>query len=259
MTFANINETIIHFQYIDNQQERTFVFINSLGTDFRIWDGVVSVLEKEGNILRYDKAGHGLSGIRNSALEIQDYADEVIGLMDYLKIGKAVIIGLSIGGIIGQHLALYHAGRIEKLVLSNTAPKVGTEESWMSRMNQVKKDGIASIADMVMKVWFSENFHQHRSNELCGYKMMLANSNPIGYLEACNALKRNDLTDEIHKIDVPTLCFAGTVDGSTPPDLVKAMADKIPNSKYILIEGVGHIPCVEAPEIVSKHIIAFVK
>ena len=259
MTFANINGTIIHYQFIDNQLDRTFVFINSLGTDFRIWDGVVSVLKKEGNILRYDKAGNGLSGIRNSDIEIRDYAEEVIALMDYLKIGKVVIIGLSIGGIIGQYLAIYHAGRIEKLVLSNTAPKVGTEESWNNRINQVKKDGMASIADMVMKVWFSENFHQNRPNELSGYKMMLANSNPIGYVQACNALKNNDLTKEVHKINVPTLCFAGTVDGSTPPDLVKAMADKIPNSKYILIEGVGHIPCVEAPEIVSKHILAFVK
>ena len=110
-----------------------------------------------------------------------------------------------------------------------------------------------------MNVLFSENFHKNRPDELNGYKMMLSNSHVVGYLNACEALKINDLTTEIHKRLLPTLCIAGTTDGSTPPYLVKVMADKIPNSKYILIDGVGHIPCVEVPEIVTNHILNFVK
>ncbi len=259
MNFANINNHTIHYQYLDNQQDRTFVFINSLGTDFRIWDGVVAVLQNYGNVLRYDKAGHGLSSNSEKQYKISDYASDLLGLMDYLKIEKAVIVGLSIGGIIAQYLAIHHPERIEKLVLSNTAPKVGSEESWNTRINIVKNKGIASISDTVMNVWFSDNFHKNRPDELNGYKMMLSNSNVEGYLKACEALKINDLTSEIHKINFPTLCIAGTVDGSTPPDLVKAMADKIPNSQYILIDGVGHIPCVEVPEIVANHILNFVK
>jgi 3-oxoadipate enol-lactonase len=179
--------------------------------------------------------------------------------MDLLKIQKAVIIGLSIGGIIAQYLAIHHAERIERLVLSNIAPKVGSEEAWNSRIEAVKKDGIASIADNVMKIWFSENFKNNRKSELLGYKTMLSNINPDGYIQACGALKINDLTKDIGKIKIPTLCIAGTKDGSTPPALVKAMSDLIPNSIYILIEGVGHIPCVEVPELMVKHILAFVK
>jgi 3-oxoadipate enol-lactonase len=283
MTFANINGNTIHYEYLSSPsvgQGATFVFINSLGTDFRIWDGVVNTLKGYGNVLRYDKAGHGLSSdlrfgdlrttiepqetnlksyIVNHKSKIANYADDVISLMDKLNIQKAVIVGLSIGGIIGQYLAVHHAERIEKLILSNTAPKVGSEESWNTRINIVQNKGITAIGDTVMKVWFSENFRQNRLEELAGCKAMLVNTNPQGYVQACEALKINDLTDQIHKINVPTLCIAGTEDGSTPPAQVKAMADQIPNAQYILIEGVGHIPCIEVPELIAKHILDFVK
>lgn len=258
MTFLKINNAIIHYEYIDNQHDTTFLFINSLGTDFRIWNDVVVDLKPYGNILRFDKQGHGLSSLSTETTSIADYANDVLGLMDALNIKKAVVIGLSIGGIIGQYLAVHHAERLEKLILSNTAPKIGTDESWNTRINKVKTEGIASITEGVMKVWFSQNFHQNRHNELLGYQNMLTNSPLDGYLTACAAIRDNDLRAGIPNIQTPTLCFAGSVDGSTPPELVKSMADAIPNAKYILVDGVGHIPCVEAPHIISKHIIEFV-
>ena len=244
-------------KYLDNKRETTFLFINSLGTDFRIWDGVVSDLKHYGNILRFDKQGHGLSSLSPKTQTIADYAQDVLGLMDALNIEKVVLIGLSIGGVIGQYLAVYHANRLEKLILSHTAPKIGTDEGWNARINQVKTNGIASITEGVMRVWFSENFHQNRPNELQGYKTMLANSNTEGYVRACEVLKNNDLRAEIGTISTPTLCFAGSADGSTPPDLVKSMADAILNASYILIDGVGHIPCVEVPHTIFKHIVEF--
>jgi 3-oxoadipate enol-lactonase / 4-carboxymuconolactone decarboxylase len=261
MTFAKINGINIHYQYEKapiGGVGATFVFINSLGTDFRIWDGVVEHLGNQGNILRYDKRGHGLSENSPNSLTISDLASDVIALLDYLKIEKVVLVGLSIGGIIGQYLAINSPERIEKLVLSNTAPRVGSEESWNTRINIVENKGIASIADAIMKVWFSENFHQNHAPELAAYKTMLSNINPVGYVHACEALRENDLTDEISKINIPTLCLAGTEDGSTPPAQVKAMADQIPDAEYVLIEGVGHIPCVEKPQFVSSKILEFV-
>ncbi len=258
MTFIKINGHTIHYKYLQTNSERTFVFINSLGTDFRIWDNVVEVLKYHGSILCFDKQGHGLSEVSSTPLNISDYASDVIGLMDALSIQKAVIVGLSIGGVIGQYLAVNQADRIEKLVLSNTAPKIGSAETWDLRINKVKNDGISSITEGIMKVWFSENFHQNQPNELNGYANMLANSPGKGYIQACEALKINDLTAEIAHINIPTLCISGSVDGSTPPALVKAMADKIPNAQYVEIEGVGHIPCVETPSVVAAHILNFI-
>jgi 3-oxoadipate enol-lactonase/4-carboxymuconolactone decarboxylase len=257
MAFIKINNTTLHYEYLNTHRDITFLFINSLGTDFRIWDEVVDRLKHYGNILRFDKQGHGLSSLSEKNLTIADYAQDVLGLMDAFNMGKTVVVGLSIGGIIGQYLATHHADRLEKLILSNTAPKIGTDETWNTRIEKVKNDGIESIADMVMKVWFSENFHQNRGDELQGYKTMLSRTNREGYIRACEAIKNNDLRNDIFKIKTPTLCFAGTTDGSTPPDLVKSMADAIPNAQYVLIDGVGHIPCVEVPQIVFEHIYNF--
>ena len=257
MNLININNTILHYEYLNTHRDTTFLFINSLGTDFRIWDGVVAQLKHYGNIIRFDKQGHGLSSLSDKTQSIQHYAEDVLGLMDALKIEKAVVIGLSIGGIIGQYLGVHHPNRLEKLILSNTAPKIGNDEGWNTRINQVKNDGIASITEGVMKVWFSENFHQNRPQELQGYKTMLSNTNLEGYLRACAAIRDNDLRAQIGSIETPTLCFAGSVDGSTPPDLVKTMADAIPNAQYVLIDGVGHIPCVEVPQTVFHHIVDF--
>ena len=257
MNFIKINGIVHHYEYRNAHRETTFVFINSLGTDFRIWDGVVADLASYGNVLRYDKQGHGLSEVAPRSYAIADYAADVVGLMDSLGIEKAVVVGLSIGGIIGQYLAIYHADRLEKLILSNTAPKIGTDDSWNTRINKVKTDGIASITEGVMSVWFSKNFHKNRDDELTGYKTMLERTPTDGYLSACKALKTNDLTDKIATIQTPTLCFAGSVDGSTPPDLVKSMADKIPNARFVLIDGVGHIPCVETPQYLAREIIEF--
>ncbi len=259
MTFANINNKNIHFEYIDNQHDKVFIFINSLGTDFRIWDQIVEILKPETNILRYDKAGHGLSENFEFIPQIKDYAADLLALMDYLKIEKAIIVGLSIGGIIAQYLGIYHSNRVEKLILCNTAPKVGTAESWNTRINIVKNKGLASIADTIMKVWFSDNFHNSKPQDLAGCKTMLTNSNSDGYIHACEALKNNDLSEKIGEIKLPTLCIGGCADGSTPPETVKAMAQKIPNAAFELIDGVGHIPCVEAPQILAKHIINFIK
>ena len=257
MNLININNTILHYEYLNTHRDTTFLFINSLGTDFRIWDGVVAQLKHYGNIIRFDKQGHGLSSLSDKTQSIQHYAEDVLGLMDALGIEKAVVIGLSIGGIIGQYLGVHHPNRLEKLILSNTAPKIGNDEGWNTRINQVKNDGIASITEGVMKVWFSENFHQNRPQELQGYKTMLSNTNLEGYLRACAAIRDNDLRAQIGSIETPTLCFAGSVDGSTPPDLVKTMADAIPNAQYVLIDEVGHIPCVEVPQTVFQHIIDF--
>lgn len=258
MQWITLNNLPIHYAYQDQQQPRTFVFVNSLGTDFRIWDKVVDELQTYGNILRFDKPGHGLSGLPDRDFQIKDYAELTLALMDALHIERAVYIGLSIGGIIGQYLGVHHPERFEKLILSNTAPKIGTDETWNARIAKVQQEGIVSIADMVMKVWFSEAFHQERAAELYGCRSMLIHSPQEGYLMACKAIRDNDLTQDIPNLELPCLCIGGGADGSTPPALVESMAQAIPDADFVLIPEAGHIPCVESPQRMATVILDFV-
>ncbi len=258
MQFIPVNGHVLHYEYQPAHTGRTFVFINSLGTDFRIWDEVVARLHPHGPILRFDKPGHGLSPVVDQPLTISDYAADVLGLLDALDIQACVLVGLSIGGIIAQQLALTYPDRIEKLVLSNTAPKIGTADNWNARIDMVRQGGLASVADMVMARWFPDHFQQVHPTELAGYRAMLEQTSPVGYIRACEAIRDNDLTHAIDRISVSTLCLGGTDDGSTPPELVQAMAVRIPNARLELIDGAGHIPCLQMPHTVARLILDFV-
>ncbi len=257
MNFLTINNHSIHYQHLTGAGERTFVFINSLGTDFRIWDEVVARLQPHGAILRFDKPGHGLSETPKTALTISDYGAIVVGLLDQLHIDRCVLVGLSIGGVIGQHLALTHPDRIEKLVLSNTAPKIGTADGWNDRMQTVRTSGMAAVSDGVLERWFPPVFRNANQARVAGYRAMIEQTDPVGYNRACEAIRDEDMTDQIQEITLPTLVIGGTDDLATPPELVQAMADKIAGATCHMIAGVGHIPCVQTPEIVAQFILDF--
>ena len=258
MNFINLHHVNINYNFIKGAGKRIFLLINPLGTDYRIWNYTIPYLLNYGSVLCFDKQGHGLSSKSSeSNYPIVKYSQDVIALLDFLKIEKTILIGSSIGGIIGQYLGVFHADRIDKLILCNSAPKVGTFEGWENRINHVKSKGIVSFSNDIMNAWFSEKFNSTHFEIITGINTMLINSNEDGYITACKALQANDLTDIIKKINIPTLCIAGSEDGSTPPSLVESMACLIPNAEYHLIEGVGHLPFVEQPSLFTDVILIF--
>lgn len=261
MDFLSVNGINIHYEYLKypgSQNAPVFLFVNSLGTDFRIWDGVVNELKVHGSILRFDKMGHGLSTVADRKYKIADYAEDVISLLNALDVGKVVLTGLSIGGIIAQYIAIHHPERVEKLVISNSAAKVGSLEGWEARIATVKAEGISAIANDVLKGWFSKDFQLNRQQELAGYKAMLCNTDTAGYIKACEALRDNDLSEDVQLIKSPTLLIAGSEDGSIPAKIVRETAKKIAGSEFVEIDGAGHIPCAEQPKTVAGLILKFV-
>jgi len=262
MHFVSINGHTIHYKYISNlsaENGRCFVFINSLGTDFRIWDDVAQALKNYGSILLFDKRGHGLSDVVTDTNSLNDYADDVIALLAYLSIGKIIPVGLSVGGMIAQILANRIPEKIERVVFCDTRFKIGNAQIWNDRIAAIKEKGIASIAEGVMQRWFSANFHKTQAVKITGYQNMLERTPALGYIQACEAIRDADLAVIAKQIKIPTLCVVGSEDKSTTPDEVKNLADLIEGSKYEIIEGSGHIPCVDNPAILSKLIIDFIK
>ncbi|MDB5550870.1 MAG: 3-oxoadipate enol-lactonase [Rhizobium sp.] len=248
MAFANINGTVLHHEYLtEDENAPVLILINSLGTDFRIWLPLLDELNSEWSILLYDKRGHGLSEVGKLPYSIDDHADDLIGLCRHLGIRKATIYGLSVGGLIAQSVYLKKPELVRKLILSNTSHKIGTEEIWAGRIAGVEQHGIESLADSVMERWFTKDFHQRRKTDLIGYRNMLIRQDPAGYAATCGAIRDADFTATVSEIKVPVLCISGDQDGSTPPDVVRATADMIPNARFEIIEGCGHIPCIEQP------------
>jgi 3-oxoadipate enol-lactonase len=247
--FVSIGGVTLHYRQIEAAgTSRPIIFINSLGTDFRIWDDVVAKLTGEMPMLVYDKRGHGLSDIGGGVRSIDDHVDDLAALIDHFGFDKVVLFGLSVGGMIAQRLYTRHPRCVEALILSDTAHKIGTAESWNTRIATVERDGIEAIADGIMKVWFTPEFHARRAADLAGCCNMLTRQALPGYIGTCMALRDADFTDSARRIAVPTLCVVGDQDGSTPPDLVRSLAGLIPGARFEVIRNCAHIPCIEQPE-----------
>lgn len=246
--FTTIGGITLHFEHRPaGQSGRHLVFINSLGTDFRIWRDVAEALGGSIATLAYDKRGHGLSDLGPTPQAIEDHVDDLEGLIDHLGIGEVVLCGLSVGGLIALGLAGRRPDLVKGLILCDTAHKIGTVDGWNARIATVEKDGIAAIADAVMKLWFTPHFHAERKPELDGCRTMLVRQSVAGYAATCAAIRDADYTETARAIAVPALCIVGDQDGSTPPAVVRAMARIIPGAAFEIIAGAGHIPCIEQP------------
>ncbi|MGV8833303.1 MAG: 3-oxoadipate enol-lactonase [Devosia sp.] len=251
MPFARINEITTWYQETGQGSGLPVIFANSLGTDHRIWDGVCKRLSGSQRCVSYDKRGHGMSDMSPRPYAIADLAADLLALADHCGIERFVICGVSVGGMIALASAAAAPERIAGLVLCDTATRIGTPEMWNMRIGQVRNDGLASIADNVMERWFSRGFRNTRQDELAGWRNLLVRMPAQGYAETCAAIRDADMAAEAQAIAVPTLVIAGQEDLSTPPDLVRSLADQIAGAAFEIIPGVGHIPSIEQADLLA--------
>jgi 3-oxoadipate enol-lactonase len=251
MSFIRVNGGVVHYLDEGPRDARALVFINSLGTDLRIWDEVTRILSPAFRIVRYDKRGHGLSESGPDRYDMADYARDLAALLDRLDIPRATIVGLSIGGVIAQELYRQRPGLFASLVLCDTAAKIGADEFWDARIADVERGGIDSVADTILQRWFTAEFRARRADELAGWRAMLTRTPKQGYLAACGALKRGDLRPYAGAIEVATICLVGEEDGSTPVPLVRETAGLIKGARFEIIKGAGHMPGIEQPDVLA--------
>jgi 3-oxoadipate enol-lactonase len=206
--------------------------------------------------VRYDKRGHGLSDCPLPPYGMGTLVRDLEQLMDHLALRNAVVVGLSIGGMIAQGLAAKRLDLVRALVLSNTAARIGTREMWADRIAQIEQGGIEALADAVMARWFSPDFRQ--TQELVAWRNMLTRTPAKGYIGCAHAIAGTDFYTTTAALRLPTLGIAGSEDGSTPPDLVRETVDLVPGSRFQLIRKAGHLPCVEAPDTYAASLTGFI-
>jgi 3-oxoadipate enol-lactonase len=252
-TFLKANGRLHHFSLRDGAGGRAVVFVNSLGTDLRIWDDVIDRLPADYPVLTYDKSGHGLTA--SGAVTIADFAADLADLMDALGLDNALICGVSVGGMIAQALAATRPDLVAGLVLCNTGFRIGTAESWSERIAALDEAGLDGMADGILERWFSPRFRSDAPDMLAGYRMMLTRTPQAGYRTVCAAIRDADLGESTRSLTCPTLCVAGADDLATPPDVVGALAASIQDARIELYASVGHLPCIEAPDRLADDIL----
>jgi 3-oxoadipate enol-lactonase len=257
MKIAQLGDVALHWREDGDPDGAPVVFANSLGTDLRLWDDVVPLLPQGLRIIRYDKRGHGLSSCPPAPYSMGALVTDAERLLDHLGVTGCVFVGLSIGGMIAQGLAVKRMDLVRGMVISNTAAKIGTAQMWEERIAAVRAGGIEALADAVMERWFSKPFRQ--TEALTGWRNMLVRQPAEGYIGCGAAIAGTDFYTTTATLTLPTLAIAGTEDGSTPPDLVRETADLVRGSRFHLVRGAGHLPCVERPAEYAEVLTAFLR
>ena len=224
----------------------TLVLCHSLGTDLSAWDGVLPHLPPALRVVRFDLRGHGRSDVPPAPYSMGTLVGDAAAVCDALEVRDAVFVGLSIGGLIGQGLAAGRLDVVRGLVLSNTAAKIGTRDMWLARSAAVLAHGLEPLADELMGRWFARAFRE--SGGAAPWRAKLTQMATEGYAGCCAALAGADFITPTSGLRLPVLAIAGSEDIGTPPDLVRETAELVPGSRFALMRGVGHLPCIEAPE-----------
>lgn len=256
MRAVTLNDQLIAYRH-RRSCGKTVVFANSLGTDQSIWEGVTTRLGGGLGVLTYDLRGHGLSATADKPFTVLDLASDLIALLEHEGLKDVLLCGVSVGGMIAQAVAAQRPDLIDGIILCNTAAKVGDTERWNERISRVQDSGLSSIADTILPNWFSESF-QSRAPDLWQLsRNMLMRTSDRGYAAVCAAIRDSDLTDLTRRISVPTICVAGDKDQAVPIGDVKTMANHIEGARFVVLDDVGHIPCLEAPDAMANLITQF--
>jgi len=233
------------------------MFSNSLGADLSMWDELVPYLLPYFRVLQYDTRGHGNSELTEGHYTIEMLGQDVIDLLDDLKIDKVYFCGLSMGGLIGQWLGINHSDRLHKLVISNTDSKIGTSKGWNERMKIISEKGMQSITDATMEKWFTANFQKKNISCLAEMTQKFLSNRVAGYIACCAAIAAADFRGSIKDISVETLIITGDEDEVTNVAQAEKMQQVIPNSSLKVFHA-RHLPSTELPADYADTLINFI-
>lgn len=256
MPIAKLSNVELHYEWSGPEQAPVVLFSNSLGTTLQMWDAQVTEFSKHFRLLRYDTRGHGQSSVPAGPYTIEQLSNDVVELLDALRLKRVNFCGLSMGGSTGQFLGAHFPERFDKMILCSTAVKIGTPESWNARIAAVQRDGMNSVASAVIERWFTASYRATHPLEIGATQTMLENANAVGYAANCAAVRDADLRASASFVRVPTLVVSGTHDPATTPADGRFLAQQIPGARYAELSA-AHISNIEAQAAFNQEILSF--
>lgn len=259
MGFVKLAEGELHYQLEGPEGAPVLVLSNSLGTDLHMWDKQMAAFTRHFQVLRMDTRGHGRSLVTEGPYSIEQLGRDVVALLDALNIQRAHFCGLSMGGLIGQWLGINAGERLHKLVVCNTAAKIGDPSVWNPRIETVLRDGQAAMValrDASIARWFTSDFAEAHPDQAKLITDMLAATSPQGYAANCAAVRDADFRERLGAIKVPTLVIAGTEDAVTPPSGGHFIQQHVAGAEYAEFYA-AHLSNVQAGDAFSARVVDF--
>lgn len=234
----------------------SIVFSNSLGTDYAMWQSQIEFFSQNYDVICYDTRGHGKSQVV-AASSLQDLANDVVDILEHLKVEKAHFCGISMGGITGLQLGINAPERFLSLTIANSAAKIGQENAWLSRADSVEAEGLADIVSTTHSRWFSDKFdyaHDHVAQKTI---QSLSLTPAQGYAAACRALAYADLREQISGIQVPCLALCGALDPITTIIDGTLLQEHITGCELAVLDA-SHLSNIEQAEQFNQVLAAFI-
>jgi 3-oxoadipate enol-lactonase len=233
------------------------VLAHSLGTTLEMWDALTPHLTPHFRVIRYDARGHGQSSAPDAVYSMGDFGRDLLNILDRLGIsGPVDYCGLSLGGMVGQWLALNAPHRVKRAVLANTTAHAGPHRMWEGRIKAVRRTGTAPIADAVIDSWFTPKFRAAHPDQVAKVREMIVHTAPGGYMGTSCAMRDMDFRPGLPHIKTPCLVIAGLQDRSTPPEWGELIAAHIPGAELVKLDA-GHMSAIELPADFAREVLGF--
>jgi 3-oxoadipate enol-lactonase len=256
MPMLELPDVRIHYRFDGDAGAPPLLLSNSLGTLLEMWEPQMAALSGRFRVIRYDSRGHGQSGVTPGPYSIERLAQDALAVLDALSIARAHFCGLSLGGAVGIWIGIHAPERVDRLVLANTAAKIGTADMWNARIETVRKGGTAAIAPGLLARWFTPALLEMPTPIISQMRATLERLSADGYIACCAAVRDMDQRHALNRIHLPTLVIAGSDDMATPADDGRYLADHIHNARYVELPA-AHMSNVQCASAFTQAVVQF--
>ena len=232
---------------------------HSLGSSLFMWNPQIEALESHFRVFRYDMRGHGESDAPHGAYTLEQLGEDAVGLLDALNIQVVQWVGLSIGGMIGQYLALNHADRLRSLVLCDTAAAIEEEAQAMrqQRIETAREQGMEPLVESTLDRWFTQDFLKRNSPQVDLIRRHFLATPVAGYIGCSEAIGNLNYLERLSEVKTPTLIIVGEEDPATPVAASEAIHERMPDSRLVVLPSAAHLSNVEQPDAFNRALIGF--
>jgi 3-oxoadipate enol-lactonase len=256
-----VNGISVHYTLEGPASGPVITMSNSLASNLSMWEPQMPVLTSRYRVLRYDTRGHGGTEATAGPYSLDELSEDVRALLQALGITRTHFIGLSMGGMIGQIIAIKYPQMLQSLVLCDTMSRVSTaaKPMWDDRIHTAETGGMEPLVEPTLARWFTEPFRQKGSPVLDQVRTMIRSTPPRGYTGCCHAIAALNLTDHLKAITLPTLIIVGEDDPATPVAASHVIHQQIRGSELVILKSAAHLSNLEQPEAFNQALTAFLQ